>query len=185
MQVTLGLFTHNHETFVLRALQGVLSQTYSPLQILITDDASSDRTPQIIQEELDRYMGPHQIEFTINAENRRLAVNINRNMACATGDLYVISSGDDISHPNRVERLVAAFTASGPETMSLHSNANLIDEHGNFQRVHFQQDPPSWRCLHPDDARKFHGAWVLGATQAWNRKVFDFFGPLLLLLVNE
>jgi glycosyltransferase involved in cell wall biosynthesis len=178
MLVTLGLLTHNHEKFVRPALEGILRQTYTPLQILITDDASSDRTPQIIGEVLDRYAGPHQVQFNMNAHNQGLAVNINRHMTLTNGELYVIASGDDVSYPNRVERLVAAFAASGCETMSLYSNANIVDEYGKVQRVYYQRDPLSWRCLQPADAHKFHKVWVLGASHAWNRRVFEIFGPL-------
>src|SRR6516225_724361 len=115
MRVTLGLLAYNHEQFIVSALLGVLSQTYSGLQIIITDDASSDRTPELIQEEIERYKGPHHVEFYRNAQNRGLAANINRHMELATGELYVIAAGDDISYSHRVERLVEVFRGSGPE----------------------------------------------------------------------
>jgi glycosyltransferase involved in cell wall biosynthesis len=178
MQVTLGLLTYNHEKFVVPALRGVLQQTYHPLQVLITDDASTDRTQQLIRAELERYQGPHKVQFYANARNLGLSLNINQHMEVATGELYVIASGDDISYPNRVERLVEAFLASGSETMSLHSNARIIDENGNVLRLNLQQDPPSWPCRNPGDVRNFHGVRVLGASHAWNRSVFDVFGPL-------
>ena len=178
MQVTIGLFTHNHEKFVIPALRGVLQQTYRPLEVLITDDASIDRTPELIRAELERYQGPQKVQFYANARNLALSLNINQHMEVATGELYVIASGDDISYPNRVQRLVEAFRASGPETMSLHSNARKIDENGNCLGLFFASTPSPWRCENPGDARKFHGVWVAGATHAWSPRVFEVFGPL-------
>jgi glycosyltransferase involved in cell wall biosynthesis len=178
MRVTLGLFTHNHEDFVIAALRGVLGQTYCPLQILITDDASTDRTPLLIRAEVENYQGPHEVYFCANAKNQGLSVNINQHMEMATGELYVIASGDDVSYPHRIQRLVEAFCASGPDTMSLHSNARTVDQNGSGLGLFFTTPPPLWRAESMSDARQFHGVWVQGATHAWNRRVFEVFGPL-------
>jgi glycosyltransferase involved in cell wall biosynthesis len=178
MRVTLGLLAYNHERFILAALRSVLSQTYSALQIIITDDASVDRTASLIQEEIESYKGPHHIEFYRNERNRGLSANINRHMELAMGELYVIAAGDDISYSNRVERLVDAFRRSGPTTMSLHSNGRKIDSNGNSLGLFFTTPPTAWRCKYPEDARAFHGVWVFGAAHGWSPRVFDFFGPL-------
>ncbi len=49
--VTFALFSYNQERFIREALRGALAQTYSPLQIVISDDCSQDRTFKIIQEQ--------------------------------------------------------------------------------------------------------------------------------------
>ncbi len=48
--VTFMLRTYNHERFIREAVRSALTQTYSPLQVVISDDCSQDRTFEIIQE---------------------------------------------------------------------------------------------------------------------------------------
>jgi glycosyltransferase involved in cell wall biosynthesis len=49
------MFAYNHERFIAEAVRGALSQTYSPLEIIISDDCSTDRTFEIIQSEVAGY----------------------------------------------------------------------------------------------------------------------------------
>ena len=46
--VTFALFTYNQERYVREAVEGVLAQTYEPLEIIISDDCSTDMTFSII-----------------------------------------------------------------------------------------------------------------------------------------
>jgi glycosyltransferase involved in cell wall biosynthesis len=50
--LTLAMFAYNHERFIAEAVRGALRQTYSPLEIIISDDCSTDRTFEIIQSEI-------------------------------------------------------------------------------------------------------------------------------------
>ena len=67
--LSLLLFAYNQEAYIRDALRGALAQTYSPLQILVSDDASTDGTAAIVAEELAGYRGPHDVEFLQNPEN--------------------------------------------------------------------------------------------------------------------
>ena len=52
MLVTFSLLCHNHERFIREAVRSALAQDYEPLEILISDDHSTDATLDIIQEEI-------------------------------------------------------------------------------------------------------------------------------------
>ena len=56
--VSMTVICYRAERFVREAIEGALAQTYSPLEIIISDDASSDRTFEIIQEAVADYDWP-------------------------------------------------------------------------------------------------------------------------------
>src|SRR5262245_47942738 len=105
--VTMGLLTHNRERYVREAVMSVLAQTYSPLQIVVCDDASTDTTPQIVRDALAAYSGPHRLLAIQNMTNMGVG-SYNHLMKVAKGELIVIAHDDDVSYPIRVERIVEA-----------------------------------------------------------------------------
>ncbi|MCK5536618.1 MAG: glycosyltransferase, partial [Bacteroidales bacterium] len=58
--ISFTLFAYNQEKYIQEAVEGALSQTYSPLEIVISDDCSTDRTFEIIKELTEDYSGPHK-----------------------------------------------------------------------------------------------------------------------------
>ncbi len=174
--VTFALFTYNQERFVAEAVRGALAQTYSPLEIIINDDCSSDGTFSIIEHEVATYEGPHKICVNRRSQNIGLARSINHVMELAKGDLIVVAAGDDLSLALRVSKLVALYLQHRGKALSFFSNAYVTNESGTIERL-FYQDPPIHRTYTPAQAIT-HGFWILGATHAWDRAVFDVFGPL-------
>ena len=57
--VTFALFAYNQEKYIREAVEGTFSQTYEPLEIILSDDCSSDRTFEIMEEMAATYDGPH------------------------------------------------------------------------------------------------------------------------------
>jgi glycosyltransferase involved in cell wall biosynthesis len=125
--VTVGLVTYRQERFVREAVRSVLAQTYSPLQIVICDDASPDSTFDLLREEFRDYRGDHKITVNRNAKNLGIG-NFNEVMKFVEGELIVIAHGDDISCPDRVDRLVSTWLKSGASLVS--SNGIQISEDG-------------------------------------------------------
>ena len=125
--VTFALFAYNQERFIREAVEGAFAQTYSPLQIILSDDCSSDRTFEIMQEMVKDYTGPHNILLNRNAQNLGLGGHLNQVMEFAEGELIVVAAGDDISLPNRVSLLTDAFSAD-KELFAVFSDIYHIDE---------------------------------------------------------
>jgi Glycosyl transferase family 2 len=174
--ITFAMFAYNHERFIAEAVRGALSQTYSPLEILISDDCSTDRTFEIIRAEVAGYSGPHIIRLNRNDPNIGFGPSINRVMELAEGQLIVAASADDVSLPDRVEQLYQAYAVSSGKALSIFSNAIVIDENGNPKGTHLSPiDPRSLSLSHM--AR--HVGGVLGATHGWHRRVFEAFGPII------
>ena len=107
------VFCYNQEHFIEKALESALSQTYSPLEIIVSDDCSKDGTWDRIQELAKTYKGPHTLIITRTPRNSGIAENINHAFSMASGELWVVQSGDDISHPTRTEELWQAWESHG------------------------------------------------------------------------
>ena len=59
--VTFALFAYNQEKYIREAVKGAFSQTYEPLEIILSDDCSGDRTYEIMKEMAKEYDGPHRV----------------------------------------------------------------------------------------------------------------------------
>lgn len=178
--VTFMIIGYNHERFVREAVRGALAQTYSPLEIIISDDCSQDRTFELIEEEVADYDGPHKIVLNRNEENLGTAGHLNRLMELAEGELIVVAASDDISLPLRTEEIVKVWSGGG--AYSIYSNMTVIDENGINRGVFAKSAPmpiESWQQI------LRAGRGVFGCTHAWDRAVFDAFGPLPEDVVHE
>jgi glycosyltransferase involved in cell wall biosynthesis len=85
--LTFALFAYNQEQFIAEAVQGALSQTYSPLEIILSDDCSPDRTFEIMQEMASKYNGPNRVIVRRNERNLGLIGHINLVMEIVQGEL--------------------------------------------------------------------------------------------------
>lgn len=180
--VTFALFAYNQERFIREAVEGALAQTYSPLQVILSDDCSSDRTFAIMQEMVVDYSGPHEILLNRNERNLGIGGHVNRVMELAQGELIVVAAGDDMSLPERTETLVKVWLGCDKKTHSLHSSAYQIDVHskiiGTIENNYFK---------YPVGPESFvaNNCHVIGATHAWSSKIFEIFGPLMPEIIHE
>ena len=131
--VTLSIISYNQEKYIRAAIMGALSQSYSPLVVAFSDDASLDGTYSIIEEVCANYQGPHQIRHTKNERNLGLAAHINLINQVAEGELIVVGAGDDISVPDRVERIANAYLKSGKKSHYFYSLVTAMTEGGALE----------------------------------------------------
>jgi glycosyltransferase involved in cell wall biosynthesis len=174
------LVAYNQENYIREAVEGALSQTYSPLEIILSDDCSKDKTFSIMQQMAANYHGPHKVILNQNERNLGLIGHINRVIPLTTGKWIVMAAGDDISMPER----------------TLHSlKLVLCNERARSVFVGYKpiEGPSDFRALpeHVPGVRQFpetlasHGACGLGACQSIHRDVWDHFGPLPSQLLRE
>lgn len=174
-RVTLLLITFNQQDLVHEAIRGALSQTWSPLQIIVSDDASRDATWERIQAAVRGYAGPHELVVRRNAVNQGISAHVSQVASLATGELLVLAAGDDVSVPHRCERLVAHWLTHGrPDVVA--SDVADMDAAGALHGVIALPDLDGYRSLDDWLARRPR---VIGSAQAWSRRLFDRFGPLL------
>ncbi|MEM9196250.1 MAG: glycosyltransferase [Pseudomonadota bacterium] len=181
--VTFYVMSHRDGPLIRDGIASAFAQTYTPLQIILSDDCSPDETFEIMQEMAAAYDGPHEVVLNRNPVNLGTAGHLNRVMELAEGALIVAHLGDDVSAPHRTERIVAEWLASGRRIKSFHSNMERIDDAGNHLRFeHSRQtlidDPSPLNLIR-------NNLYAVGASAAWSREVFDYFGPLKPYAINE
>lgn len=130
--VTLAVFFYNHERYVQEAIVGALSQTYQPLEIIFSDDCSTDQTFLIIQELAASYSGPHTVRVNRNARNLGFGEHVNAVAAMASGEWIALAGGDDISLSGRIETMAKLIERGqdGTKTFAAFSTALGISESG-------------------------------------------------------
>lgn len=179
--ITFLILAYNQERYIRDAIQGAFDQAYSPLEILLSDDCSTDHTVEIMKEMAAGYQGPHQVRLNRNERNLGLGGHVDRAMELARGELVVAAAGDDISLPERVERIWRSYVDSGGRAMSIYSGMTIIDENGRRQET--VRRPPDLTRI--DIQSRLANVGVCGCSQAWHRSVFEVFGPMLPGTVYE
>lgn len=98
--ISIGVTTYNAEATISAALESALNQSYSASQIIVVDDASTDKTPEILATFCAK--DPRFLVF-INSVNSGVAVSRNRILEHASGEFIAFFDDDDISDPRRLE----------------------------------------------------------------------------------
>lgn len=119
--VSIVVATYNGMRYVAKQLDSLLAQTYPNIEIVITDDASSDGTPRLLQAYAEKHAS---IRLLLNRENAGYVKNFETGMLAAQGDLIALSDQDDIWKPEKIERMVAVM---GDEEI-LYCDSELIGE---------------------------------------------------------
>ena len=127
--VTFAVFAYNQEKLIREAVESAFAQTYEPLEIVLSDDCSTDRTFEIICEMAAAYEGPHTVRVVQNPRNMGLLGHGIARGKDAAGEIVVVAAGDDISEPERTAMLVDAFGA-GENVGAVFSWVSIIDESG-------------------------------------------------------
>jgi glycosyltransferase involved in cell wall biosynthesis len=162
-RVSIGLPVYNGENFLEDAARSVLAQTFADLELVVCDNASTDRTAEIAQ---DLAASDRRVRYFRNERNLGAAPNYNRTWHESRGAYFKWLSHDDRLLPTYVEATVAALDAA-PDAVLCNSVVDYIDEHGN---VFATYDSELRAASGPDAVRRF-AAMVLRS-----HSCVDFFG---------
>lgn len=135
LSVSVALCTHNGAQYVAEQLRSILHQTVLPVQVVVSDDASSDATVSIVKEVFARFRAEHNgsapvLTVLLNEQPLGVTANFEQATLACTSDLIALSDQDDVWVQNRLERMVAEFASRADLTL-LHSDARLVDGEGN------------------------------------------------------
>ena len=122
--VSICIPAYNAELFIFDTLKSAISQDYSNLEIIVSDDCSTDRTLQVLE-------GFEDSRLRIIRQNRNLGnyANCNAVIGAAKGELICKLDADDLLEPNFVSEMVAALLAH-PEAVIVYCAMRLIDQFG-------------------------------------------------------
>ena len=130
-RVSVGIPVYDGEEFLAEAIEGVLAQDFTDLEVIVSDNGSTDATPQICA----RYAAADPRVRVLRSDvNRGLAWNFNRVFHEARGELFMWNAADDVRLPGMVRACVAALDAD-PGLVLAHTRTTYVDEHGSVLRV--------------------------------------------------
>lgn len=182
--ISFYLGCYNQEAFIREAVEGALAQTYSPLEIIISDDCSTDRTFDIARRVVEVYKGPHAVRLNRNDTNCGIGENVNRAMELCHGKLVVAAAGDDISLPTRAEVTYQAWEQFDRQPTSICSSYTTISADGTERGIGgLRGDPNDTRPfkLLTGGLEEFISTRrpvVCGCSHVWSAELFHYFGPL-------
>lgn len=120
--VSIIICNHNYERYLSAAIDSALAQTYKPIEVIVIDDGSTDRSRDV----LNRYLDRAHIVFK---SNRGQASALNAGFHEARGDIICLLDADDVFEPEKVARLVEIFERN-PEAGWVFHELDYVDRHG-------------------------------------------------------
>jgi len=124
--ISVALGTHNGAVYLAEQLESILGQTLLPVEIVLSDDASTDGTIELAR----RVVGT-RVPLRVISNPVALGVTANFEQAAlaCTGDLVALCDQDDRWAPDRLASMSAEFAAR-PGLLLLHTDARLVDSAG-------------------------------------------------------
>ena len=122
--VSVVIKAYNHAPYVAQSIQSVLDQSFQDFEIVVTDDGSTDGTPDVI-----RGFSDPRIRFERFETNRGIGVAMNATVARAHGELIAILNSDDYALPGRLETQVA-FLGEHPNVAAVFGAPRQVGEAG-------------------------------------------------------
>lgn len=127
---------HNHKPFLEEAIESVLTQTYSNIELIVVDDASTDGCKDV----LERLCQEHDLLYIDLPKNIGNCAAFNKGFSQARGKYIIDFATDDVMLPHRIEQQVRFFEMQEPNVGVVFSNAEIIDEDGNLLKLHYLID---------------------------------------------
>lgn len=127
--VSICLPTYNYAHYLPEAISSCLKQSYERVEVIITDDASTDNSREVI-----RSFGDPRIRFFENPERLGLVGNWNEALSYVRGEIVKFIFADDYLADNAVEEIVAAY--EDPRVDLVFSSARVIDGRGEYVYTH-------------------------------------------------
>jgi len=161
---------YNVERFIDEAIDSVLGQTFTDLELVIVDDASTDSTWDIVTK---RAVDEPRIRLIRNEKNVGAAAAANAGIRAAFAPLIARMDGDDVSVATRFEKQVATLNAH-PHFAVVGTFASHINEHG--QLLSLSGTGPTTEAEFDNLRRAGKPTMVFGGTALFARDLFERIG---------
>jgi glycosyltransferase involved in cell wall biosynthesis len=131
-KVTVMMMVYNAERYLRQAIDSVLGQTFTDFELLILDDASTDRCLEIIESYSDL-----RIRIIRNESNRGVAYSRSKVLPLARGEYVAVLDADDIALPERLQVQVS-YLDSHPDICLVGSAYQVIGDDGSVKSIYRQ-----------------------------------------------
>ena len=130
--VSIGIPVYNGEKYLAMALDSILAQTYTDLECVISDNASTDRTQELCESYAAR---DPRIRYFRNEHNLGAAPNYNRVFELSSGVYFKWADYDDEIAPDFLAKCVAVLDQN-PDVVLCFPRPRVIDEKGDVLGDH-------------------------------------------------
>ncbi|KTC91664.1 glycosyltransferase [Fluoribacter dumoffii] len=162
--VSLVIPAYNAEKYIMAAIDSILQQTYSPIELIVVNDGSTDKTEELLRQHQDKFK-----YFSQKNSGQSAAMNLGWEQS--SGSFLGYLSADDRLHPEAIGLLVAELLAH-PETVMAYPDFCIIDENSKYIRSIKAKDynlrsiVADFDCLPGPGALFRREAWL--AVGGWN-----------------
>lgn len=184
MKVSFIVPCRNKAGFVARTVQTVLAQTYAPMEIVLSDQGSTDGTFEIISDMASKYDGPNIVRVLQcpHTEYRGMA-GLNQHLNWLNeqieGDIVIMCSADDLNHPDRAKYTVEAFERHNPSYVGTCVQYLDADLEWRGEITAYRMDTPEEeRDGFVDPLANVNDLIGSSASSAWARDLYSKYGPL-------
>jgi glycosyltransferase involved in cell wall biosynthesis len=122
-RVSVAIATWNGARYLREQLETVYAQTLPPFEVVVSDDASTDGTVEILED----YARRRGLRFAANPDRVGLVQNFERAIRLAEGDLIALADQDDLWRPGKLARLAAEI---GEATLIYCNNQDVLSPDG-------------------------------------------------------
>jgi len=157
--VSIGIPVFNGELYIAETLDSLLAQTYTDFEIIISDNASTDRTEEICRQYAAK---DRRIRYYRNEKNLGAARNYNRVFELSNGKYFKWAAHDDICAPEYLERCVEVLDRK-PSVVVCHTKTIYINKKGEKYKAY--DDYLDFRSSRPH--KRYHD-YVFLPIPRWN-----------------
>lgn len=167
-RASLAVPVRNGEAFLRRCLDSALAQDYQDFEVVVSDNASDDRTPEILAEYAAR--DPRVRVFT-NEADIGLIENVNRVFHLSRGEYFRWLGADDWLEPTYLSRCVPSLDAH-PEAVGVTTGFRAHVDSGESRCEEYRGEVPDG----PDPARRLaRMLWFFHANDLYYDPVYSLF----------
>jgi len=123
-KVSVLIPSYNQERVIEQTLLSALTQDYDNLEVVVSDDASLDRTPQLLGELQAQY--PERLKVFLHQTNLGVTRNHTRGLLECGGDFIAFQDGDDLFLPGKIKKQVQ-FMREHPECTICSHDVDVFD----------------------------------------------------------
>ncbi|WP_066774718.1 glycosyltransferase family 2 protein [Croceicoccus mobilis] len=143
-RVILAMPVYNGANYVAQAIESILAQTHRDFRLIVTDNASTDATPDIVGEFAAR---DERVTLVRNPVNLGASRNYNLGYDLSDGEYLKWCAHDDILGPTALETCIAALdddptlAVAFPRTISIGTNGEILPDMGHDTPSLMDADP--------------------------------------------
>ncbi|MEY4711793.1 MAG: hypothetical protein RIS88_1243 [Pseudomonadota bacterium] len=165
--VSIALCTYNGERFLDLQLQSLLAQTVQPEELVVCDDASSDRSLEIV--EAFARQAPFPVRVWRNSQNLGYVRNFEQAIGHCSQDLVFLCDQDDLWDPRKIEIIKSVFESEPEVGLCLHDFVRINAEGGHYENPLELYGEKQLRSADLPDEIRLHSirAFVTPYPRAW------------------